>query len=392
MKSFLYICALFIVLIVTGCWDRTEINDIAFVMGTAMDLTEDGKILGSVQIAIPPSEEGNAGGGGEHQNFFVLSATGKNSSEVIRNLQDRLSRRLFYAHRSVVFIGEPLAKRGIKDVLDHFSRDPRSRLRTFIMVAKGTEGRKMLDIHYPFELASAEAARELEVSRVGLGVTMRDLFMAATSEGINPVIGVIEPTIPSKGMSESKDQIFRLAGTAVLKDYKMVGFLDNKESRGLMWLTDKMKVGRISATLPEGKGNVGMLITGTKRTITPVIKGSKVAFHIRLQGNGTLLENNTNLDVGQLKTLKRVQQALESTVEEEVREVLAKVQKKFKVDVVGFGQTIYREQPKQWKMVKEQWDKQFPDAVFSITVELSIESSGMVGPPLLLKEKEIEME
>lgn len=388
MKPFMYIGLLLIVVITTGCWDRTEINDIAFVMGTAMDLTDDGNIMGTVQIAIPPSAQGGPGKSRKQEQYFMISAVGKNNSEVIRNLQEKLSRRLFYAHRSVVFVGESLARHGIKDVLDHFTRDPRTRLRTFIMVAKGSEGREILTIPYPFEQVPSEAVREMEVSRAGLGVTLRDLFITASSEGIDPVMGVIERAIPSKGMDDS--EILRLSGAAVFKGFKLAGFLNSKETRGLLWVLDKMKTGRITATLPGGNGNVGMVLTDSKRKITTDVQGSKIKIHILLQGNGSVYENNTKLDIGQSKNLKLVQAALEKSVETEVRDLLIKAQKKYKVDVVGFGQTIYRDQPGQWKLLKEKWDTQFPEVDVAIDVKLSIRGTGMAGPPLLLEEKEIK--
>ena len=144
MKSLLYIGLIIIILITSGCWDRTEINDLAFVMGTSLDLADNGEIRGSVQVAVPITGQGTPRGEGAQGKFFVVSAVGKNSNEVIQGLQRKLSRRLYYAHRSVVFIGEKLAKHGIKDILDYFSRDPHSRLRSFIMVVKGGEGREIL--------------------------------------------------------------------------------------------------------------------------------------------------------------------------------------------------------------------------------------------------------
>jgi spore germination protein KC len=375
-------------LLMTGCWDRTEINDIAFVMGTSMDLGKDGKILGSVQIAIPPAGQSGLGGSTKEK-FFILSAEGKNSSEVIGKLQERLSRRLFYAHRSVIFIGEALARHGVKNVLDHFSRDPRSRLRTFIMVARGREGRELLNVRYPFEQASAEAVREMEVAGTGVGVTMRDLYIVTSSEGISPVMGAIAPAIPSKGMDNSKNKIVRLAGTAVFKDFKLVGYLSSNETRALLWITGKLRTGRITANVGKS-GNVGMVLTDTRRIITPELKKGRIEMKVRLEGNGSVFENNTPLDIGQPLNLKVVQKALEETVKKEVRSLILAAQKKYKVDILGFGQMIYRENPRQWNKLKDQWDKRFPQVDVSLSVKLTIQGTGMAGPPLLLPEKEIK--
>ena len=390
MKPFMYIGLIIIILITSGCWDRTEINDLAFVMGTSLDLTDNGEIRGSVQVAVPITGQGAPRGGGTQGKFFVVSAVGKSSNEVIQGLQRKLSRRLYYAHRSVVFVGEKLAKHGIKDILDFFSRDPHSRLRTFIMVVKGGEGREVLQVRYPYEEVPTEAVKEMEILGSDLGVTLRDLFMAASSDGIHPVMGVIEPAVPSEGLDERKNIVFKLAGSAIFKDFKLAGLLDEKETGGLLWMTNHVKNGRITATLPEGYGNVGMILTNTKRTITPEIHGSKIKFKVELQGEGSLNENNTPLDVGQPKNLELVTKAMEKSVETQVRKFLSKIQKQYKVDIVGFGQEIYRKEPKQWKTLKDQWDKKFPEAEVSIAVKISIRGSGMAGAPLHLKEKEIK--
>jgi spore germination protein KC len=80
---------------------------------------------------------------------------------------------------------------------------------------------------------------------------------------------------------------------------------------------------------------------------------------------------------------------MEKSVEKQVLDTLSTVQKRYKVDSVGFGQEIYRDKPKQWKALKEQWDQKFPEVDVSVEVKLNIIGSGMAGAPLHLKKKEI---
>lgn len=383
MKSFLHIGLLFTVLITSGCWDRKEINDIAFVSGSAIDLAEDGEYLGSLQILIPSSGQGlpESGGSGQKEKFFVISAVGENINEMLLKLQKKSSRRLFTSHRSVVFIGESLAKHGIKDVLDTYAHDPHNRLKTYIMVVKGGKGREILQTKYPFEQVPSEAVKEMEGLGSELTITLRDFLITASSEGISPVVGVIEP---------EGNKIFQLAGSAIFKDFKLVGFLNEKETSGFMWVTDRLKYGRINANLPEGDGNVGMVLSHAKRRITTEISGDKIKVKIRLQAEGSLEENNSPLDINLPKNLKLAQKALEKSVENQVRDMLSKIQKRYKIDSVGFGQEIYRSKPKQWKALKEQWGNKFPEVDASIEVKLTISGTGMAGPPLQLKEKEIK--
>lgn len=51
------------VIFISGCWDRTEMNDIAFVTATALDLADNGNIICYLQIAAPTSSKGGMSGG-----------------------------------------------------------------------------------------------------------------------------------------------------------------------------------------------------------------------------------------------------------------------------------------------------------------------------------------
>ncbi|TDL75675.1 Ger(x)C family spore germination protein [Rhodococcus qingshengii] len=387
MKPFLYIGLLFTVLTTSGCWDRKEINDLAFISGTSFDLTDDGKYILSHQIAIPSTAQAGLGSGGQDK-FFVTSATGRDISEAFQKLQKKTSRTLFTSHRSVIYIGESLAKHGIQDILDVYTHDPRQRLKTYIMVVKGGEGRELLNIKYPFEQVPTEAVKEMEGLGSGLSVTLRDFFLASSSEGISPVLGVIERDALSEGGKESK--LFKLSGSAIFKDLNLVGFLNENETNGFLWVTDRMKYGIINARLPEDDGTVGMILVNANRKITSEISGDKIKFKIKLQGEGTLWENNSPLDVSHPENLKLVRKAFEKSIKKQVIDVVSKVQKQYKVDSVGFGQEMYRDKPKQWKALEEQWDHKFPDVDVSVDVKLNVSGTGMSGAPLQLKEKEIK--
>ncbi|SDX50138.1 Ger(x)C family spore germination protein [Paenibacillus sp. CF384] len=386
MKPILCIGLLFMVFITSGCWDRTEINDLAFILGTAFDVTEEGETLLSLQVAIPSS---GMGGSGQQERFFVLSATGKNANEAFQKLQNQSSRRLFTSHRSVIFISEAFGKQGINEVLDVFTHDPRQRLKTYIMVVRGGQGQEVLRTKYPFEQVPTEAVKEMEALGGNLVATLRDFFIEATSEGINPVTGVIEEDVHSTSLKGTKNKLFSLMGSAVFKDLKVVGFLDQEETNGLLWATNRMKKGRVTTYLPQYGGSVGVIIDHSKRKITSQVNGDAIKVTIQVQGQASLVENNTHLDVSRPNNLELIQKSMEKSVEMEIRKLLVKVQKIYKVDSIGIGQDIYRNDPKAWKQLKNQWDRKYPEVEVSIRADLSINGAGMAGAPLQLKDKEV---
>ncbi|UUZ85859.1 hypothetical protein LJK88_21800 [Paenibacillus sp. P26] len=108
---------------------------------------------------------------------------------------EKMSRTLFFSHRSIILIGESLARRGINDVLDAFSRNPRNRLKTYILVVKGNAG-DILQVRYPYELVPAEGLKEMQIMQgEGVATTLRDFFIESASEGISPSVGAIEPAL-----------------------------------------------------------------------------------------------------------------------------------------------------------------------------------------------------
>ncbi|MFF2093970.1 Ger(x)C family spore germination protein [Paenibacillus sp. NPDC058174] len=379
-------CMIFLMLIILcGCWDRTEINDLAFVTATAMDLSDDGNILCSLQVAIPSSTEGGNRGGVKDNQFFIISAEGKDGNEIHRKLQKKSSRILFFSHRSVIFISEHLARHGIDDVLDIFTHDPKYRLKTYIMIVKGGEGRDILKMKYPFKQVSIEAVKEMEISGQDLAVTLRDFYMTYASEGVHPVIGAIEPDMYSK---DTDKEIYNFAGAGVFKDFKLLGLLNEKETLGLLWVTNQLKAGRITAKLPHG-GEVGLVLNHADRKIITKNSNDFVHFKILLEGQGSLAENTSSLDINEPGNLNVIKSALESAAKKQVQDFLIKIQKKYQVDSVGFGQELYKNNPKKWAVLKNQWDSRFPEADISVEVNLTIKGAGMIHSSFDMKNKEM---
>ncbi|MBO7743789.1 Ger(x)C family spore germination protein [Paenibacillus sp. MWE-103] len=377
MKPLICIGLLILIVIISGCWDRKEINDLAFVSGSAIDLTNEGKILGTLQIPVPGSGQGSpsTGGGGSQEKFFVITGESKNISEGVQELQKKSSRQLFTAHRSVIFIGEPLARHGIEDVLDYFTHDPRNRLTTYMMVVKGTNAKEILQTKYPFELVPIEAVKEMEILGSESAVTLRDFFIAASSEGIYPVMGVIKPD-------------FTLAGTAIFKNFKLIGYLNEKETYGFLWVADKIKRVRIYADLPQVGGNVNVRVSRATSKMIPQINGNRVKFKVLVHGEGRVDENNTSLDLNQPGNLALVRKAAEQSIKSQIQDFLFQSQKHYRTDVAGFGRKVYRDHPRNWRLLKDHWDRRFSEADVSVSVQINLRGSGLGSRPLHIKEKE----
>ena len=103
---FLLICLTSIVL--TGCWDRTEINDLAFILAAGMDKGKKNNIELSVLIFIPSPQQSGQGsgmsGGGSSGQSFVRSAEGETVADAMARLQEALTRKVFWGQNEVLLL------------------------------------------------------------------------------------------------------------------------------------------------------------------------------------------------------------------------------------------------------------------------------------------------
>lgn len=391
-------------LFTTGCWDSTEVNDLAFELAWGIDKAKNKALLISAQVIIPSkitggkSGGGSDRGGGQGKPYFVVTGIGKDSLDAVQQMQTKLSRQVFRGHRRVIVIGEPLARQGIKDVLDTYSRDPNLKLRTDLFVIKGGTAKDFLKVSYPLEnIPGLGAVKEYNQMGSLKEMGFLNFLISATSEGSCPTLPVI--AIDNKHASQegeeqenqSNENGFHIAGTGIFdKNLKLIGFLNSDESRALRWVTGNLKKLTITAVVPQEKGYVSLDVIKMGNKIKPIIQENKIKILVTLTGQGYIRENNTVLDLTETKNIDLIQKALDKHVEKSVLRTITMVQKKYGTDIFGFSDTIHRRYQNQWKLLKKNWDKEFPEAEISVQANLTVRQIGVTGPSLQLDEKSIE--
>lgn len=381
-------------LFLSGCWDRKELNDRAIWLATGMDVDEEGDIEVSGQITLPAKESqgGGDGGGEKSKSFVILSAKGRNVWDALQNLQTKLPREAFFGQRRIIFVGEDLAKRGLKEELDIYNRDPQTSLRSGIFIVKGGKAKEAIAISNPLEKYPAIATLKEHRESGGRGDTAYlHLLTAANLEGIRPSIPTMEISTTTEGDSPSTP-ILRLSGVGVFdRDVKMLGYLNAEEDRELLWVLGLLK--KMSISLPRKEGNYSINLTKIDCKIKPRFTTfNQVRFDVKLKGEGELLESNSELNMMHTKNLELLEKKFEKEVQERVQKTIEKVQKEYGMDVFGFGEVIHRKHPMRWRVLKDQWDQTFPNTDVSVKADIKIKRIGMEGPAVLFKRSQSEGE
>jgi len=377
----------------TGCWDRKELNDLAIELGLGLDQAENNELEISAQFIIPSKMGmGQSGRSDSGKPFFIESGTGRDTLEAIQMIQTKLSREVFRGHHRVIVIGEQLARHGLANVLDNYSRDPDIRLRADALVVKGSSAKQFLEASSPLEKIPALGAQKEHEQTGGLGDrSLVNFLIAGTSEGITPILPVIEMIPSSNEQDQPGTKGFQIAGAAIFnKDLKLVGFLNRQEESTSLWVANRLSKQTITETVPQGNGNASLYMTKIASKIKPIIRGNTIKCDIVLSGEGTIQENNTNLDLTLPKNLTLLEHVLEKKAEKQALQTIKKVQKQYETDIFGLGEAIHQKYPSKWKVLKKDWAKQFRKVQVSVHANLTIRRVGLTGPSLQLKKHEIK--
>ncbi|WP_270394003.1 Ger(x)C family spore germination protein [Bacillus paranthracis] len=376
----------------TGCWDRTELNDLAIELGWGLDQAKNNKVEISAQFIIPSKMGmGQSGRSNTGKSVFIESGIGKDTHEAVQMMQTKMSREIFRGHQRVILIGEKMAKNGLASVLDAYSRDPDIRLRADAFVIKGHTAKEFLKASIPLESIPALGALKEHMQIEALGdMSLLHFLIASTSDGITPILPVIKLNVShKKGKTEVKG--FQIVGGAIFNnDFKLVGYLNMQEWLTTLWIVNRLSKQTVTASASKGNGSASLYMTKINRKIIPTIQGNTIKCDIVFSGEGTIQENNTNLDLTQPKNITLLEHVLEKQSEKQALQTIKKVQKQYGTDIFGFGEAIHRKYPSEWKGLKKNWSKQFRNVQVSVHTKLTIRRVGLTGPPLQLKKNEMK--
>lgn len=170
---------------------------------------------------------------------------------------------------------------------------------------------------------------------------------------------------------------------AFLKKDKLVGYLDTYETRGLQWVTGHISSGSILVPLPDGKRIVFDIID-SKSKIKTKVNGNKLTMEINVAEESLISETNDKTNVMKhYKEMNKLAKLESEAIKKEVSSALAASQDRLKTDIFGFGSEIYRDNPKYWKTVENNWDNIFPNVNVKINVKCIVRRPGLTSQPII---------
>ncbi|WP_219838422.1 Ger(x)C family spore germination protein [Paenibacillus sp. R14(2021)] len=353
---------LFMTLLLSGCSDSRELNNVAVVLATGIKKVNEG-VQVSLLIAIPMSTN-NGGSSPEKNPYYVETSMGRNILDADQNIQNHSSRILRFSHRRIILIHENIAKAGITEVLDFINRNLESRLSTQVYVTRN-EITDILKAHSELDKITSEHIREIG-KIMGFSVTARELLSEINSKGKDPILPVVH-------YDHGKVSI---SSFAVFHDNTMKFETKKNETIGVCWLKKNCLKGK-TLTYPVEGGYVSILITKQHFKIKTLLKGATPEFSIQVKGRGIIREGE---QINKLQN-KRENQELEGQLEEQIRNNIKSILDKSFAhgsDSFGFGNYARIFHNTSWESKwKNNWEQRLHSIHTNIDVKFVLEQTGL---------------
>ena len=382
MKKFiLIITTLIITVTLTGCGGYEELNNLSIVTAVAFDKVDDEYEL-SFLIANSPKAQTSAKEG--EAKTTVYTGTGKTIAEASKDIEQIVPKQIYLGHINVVIISEDIAEDGFLKIADWLLRNPQTRKKFYLLQAKDVSAKNILKIVSPLESFPSQSIATLiesnsETKSIATSITYSNFIGQILEKGYDPVLpsitieGNVKKGSNEKNLETTEPESYLVLGPlAIYKGDKLEGFSTEKESWAINVLKNEAK--EVNYNVKYQNQDISIETSSLKSSIKIIDENN---IEITISGIGDIYNINNEIDIQNYKEINKIEKAWSKSLKNDLSKVVKKVQNKYKADIFGFGNLIYKNNPKTWEKLEKEWNsKYFPNLNVKIKTDLKITATG----------------
>ncbi|MED4779941.1 Ger(x)C family spore germination protein [Brevibacillus choshinensis] len=366
------ICLTLSLLFFAGGIEKRVLERMGLIVAVGYDELPRDRLLGTaVLYQIDPDAK---------EKVNVISNTAFTSKGFRNAANVESSKKLAGGQIRVAVYHEPLARKGIINLVDTLSRDADIGTGVYLTVSK-TRVVDLLSHRYPeFANIGAYLYQNIKQNIRGerlISSTLHEFLHDYYSVGKDPVL----PYITLHGDEVMINKI------AMFKDDRMVGTMSLQDAFLIKLLRDRFRAGNIELKidakplakyLHKGQQDKPIHIVleqiGSKSRIN-VMDPTTPTFDIQVKFEVSLQEIDSQIDLGKPDSLKALQKEVNTELVHLLQTFLKETQK-MGVDPIGFG-LKYNAQVRGAKLTKEKWRSYYQKAKFNINFNTMIIRTGV---------------
>ncbi|HZJ76694.1 MAG TPA: Ger(x)C family spore germination protein [Oscillospiraceae bacterium] len=363
---------LIISLLLTGCWDKIEIEERAHVSAVGVDkYTADfeNEDEGDSYVFTFSFPEHKA----ETSEDIIVSSVGKTLYSVSRIIADRSNKEFFPGHLRTIVIEADIAKdpKAFRQILDGIENDRFLSRRVVLALTEGSAA-EVIRVVPAMENKIGEFISELfrrtdRISRI-VGGSAGDIFNDLYESG-NTIIPKIMP-----GESDVK-----VAGAGIIKDHKFIGWLGEVETALLVILKGETKC--LCGMSIEHKGhNIPVSLAPKKPKLKLIEDEENIKILMEVEMEGDIRQTYFEASEDMLKTgvVSKIEDAIIEMINQKAQDTVDKIQNEFQTDVLDINKYLRRFHYKLWNEVEEDWQEIFPNIDIEVSIDIKIRRIGLV--------------
>lgn len=361
--------------VLTGCWDKVEIEERLFVLAMGIDKADESEKNtnnAGYHVSFVSPIVGALMEGGENT-FHTYKTVGDEITMCLSQMYSRFAKRLSFQHSRILIFGEELVKDDelFKEALDAIGRTHDFHKSLYVFVVPG-RAEEVFDVKPKYEKLLADYIAGVADNEVYVGkISKKTAFEMYREFSINDGNTLLPTLIPSE--SETK-----AGGVAVIKDYKLVDYISENDSMYTNWLTGEAEGGIIRA---KYKNIVTPFrYSEFKRSIKlDKIEDDKVILTYNFETEGFIEEYIWPKDLLYQEILLVIEKDIEKTIIENSERIVKKIKDEYKVDFIGAEEYLYKFHNDIYEKLKQKSDTNILDSiVINIEADVKIRRVGII--------------
>lgn len=370
--------------LLTGCWNYRELNELSIVTGMSIDKDGDDYVVGML-ISNAKSTKGDSKEG--ESQTVVLDGNGKTILDAIKTIGLVSPKELYFRHLLVLVVSEEVAKDGMYQSLDYLFREPQSRKMFDMIIAKNCKAKDTLKIvtsleAFPSQNISVNISQTSKLQAIIQQTTYNTFLKDLLATGKNPSVNsVLIKGSVSKGEKEDNikqsepDTVIEMGTLGIFKKDKLIGWTSKDENRGISILQNKINLMYVAFDYHEHPISVTIPFLSSKSKVT--FQKGEPMIEVSIKGTASLSEFDQKENLEDPKVIQDIEKGVKRELQKYIDKALDVTQKKYKSDIFGYGNMIYKNNPTYFKSVKKNWDEEgFPNLKVHTTIHLTLENKG----------------
>lgn len=379
---------LLIPFILCGCYNYNELENLSICTAMAFDLEDD---LYKVSYLIANAKKNEASSEKGEAQSVIYNGMGKSISEAVDDLITTIPHEPYVTHLKTIIISDELAKKGVQNILDFLLRYPESRNKFALYITDNEKAENTLKILSPIEsFPSTSMLSNVKTSSIyrskAIIVEYNDFVSIILEDGIEPILSSVKilGDIEEGGKTESLNQTYlaatlKTSNIGIFKDDKLLKISNNEETIGINFI--KNKINELIIPIPCEENYIILNIENSETKTNLDFKDNKFNINLDISAKAVINEVNCKIDLQNNESIKKIASDGEKIINEYIEKAI-NLAKENKTDIFGFGRMIYKNYPKKWKKLKDNWDNEFNNLNINSKITVKIKGTGALKQSL----------